>query len=40
MAVLTILALIYIHMQMRIFALAYQGKNRGKEIKIVQSSGG
>ena len=40
MAVLTILALIYIHMQMRIFALAYQGKNRGKEITRLKEMNG
>src|SRR5437868_11742546 len=32
MTTVTILALIYTHMQMEIFALAYQGKNKEKQI--------
>ena len=33
MAILTSFALIYIHLQMKIFDLAYQGKNKEKEMR-------
>ena len=40
MAGLTAVALIYIHMQMQIFDLAYQGKNKEKQIrKLVDDNG-
>ena len=40
MAVLTSFALIYIHLQMQIFDLAYQGKNKEKEIrKLIDDNG-
>ena len=40
MAVLTTFALVYIHMQMQIFDLAYQGKNKEKEIrKLIDDNG-
>ena len=40
MAVVTTLALIYTHMQMQIFALAYQGKNREKQITKLKEMNG
>jgi hypothetical protein len=40
MTTVTILALIYIHMQMQIFALAYQGKNREKQITKIKEING
>jgi len=40
MAIITTLALIYIHMQMQIFALAYQGKNREKQITKLKEMNG
>ena len=40
MVVLTSFALIYIHLQMQIFDLAYQGKNKEKEIrKLIDDNG-
>ena len=40
MIVLTSFALIYIHLQMKIFDLAYQGKNKEKEIlKLIDDNG-
>ena len=40
MTVVTILALIYIHMQMNIFALAYQGKKKEKQITKIKEMNG
>ena len=40
MTIVTILALIYIHMQMDIFALAYQGKNKEKQITKIKEING
>ena len=40
MFVVTLLALIYIHMQMQIVALAYEGKNRQKEIVRMKEMNG
>ena len=40
MTVVTILALIYIHMQMQIFALAYQGKNKERQITQIKEMNG
>src|SRR5436190_2076569 len=40
MVVATILALIYIHMQMQIFAMAYEGKNKEKEIVRIKEMNG
>ena len=40
MFVVTSFALVYIHLQMKIFDLAYQGKNKEKEIrKLVDDNG-
>jgi len=36
----TLLALIYIHMQMQIIALAYEGKNKEKEIIAISERNG
>ena len=36
----TVLALIYTHMQMEIFALAYQGKNKEKQITKIKETNG
>ena len=35
MGLLTVLALIYIHMQMQIFDMAYQGKKKQSEMEIL-----
>ena len=35
MGLLTVLALIYIHMQMQIFDVAYQGKRNQKELEML-----
>lgn len=40
MFMITTLALIYIHMQMRIFDLAYQGKNKEKQIVELSEAAG
>jgi len=37
---ITALALIYIHMQMQIFDMAYQGKKKQKEIEDLSTSNG
>ena len=40
LGMLTLMSLVYIHMQMRIFDLAYQGKNKEKRIQELQDDNG
>lgn len=37
---MTVLALVYVHLQMRIFELAYQGKKKEKEIQLIGEENG